>query len=73
MAKQDIKPVESNRVLLWGVDVVASQTNRGIELYLLEVNVHPQLFRGCQICDRLVEDMLYDDYLPALLGKATFA
>ena len=69
LAIQDTGYPESRRVIVWGLDVIASQTSAGIQLYLLEVNVYPQLFRGSHICDRAVEDMLRYSYLPALLDN----
>jgi hypothetical protein len=63
-------PREGDRFLLWGLDVFPKLTRRGVELYLLEVNVYPQLFRGAQSCDRQVDEMLHSYYLPALLRGA---
>jgi hypothetical protein len=54
------------RVLLWGLDVLATP---GGELSLLEINVHPRLFRGEPHCDAAVAEMLRTVYLPALAGS----
>jgi hypothetical protein len=52
-----------HRVLLWGLDILPTA---GGDVSLLEVNVHPQLFRGVRRCDVLVEQMLATTYAAAL-------
>jgi hypothetical protein len=54
------------RVLLWGIDVLPVWIGEELAALLLEVNVHPQLFRGVNRCDEAVERMLRVEYLPAL-------
>jgi hypothetical protein len=62
----------AHRILLWGVDAIASECgDDDIRLQLLEINVHPQLFRGSDVCDALVSEMLGTEFLPEfLMGHA---
>lgn len=62
----------ARRVLLWGVDVLPAWVGKELKLFLLEVNVHPQLFRGDALCDGLTEKMVMEDYLPVLLPQGRF-
>ena len=51
------------RILLWGVDAIAQFKNGKINMWFLEINVHPQLFRKNDRCNLLVDDMLATEYL----------
>ena len=55
------------RVLVWGLDVVVSRRPDGFAFHLLEANVYPYLLPNVPSCEALVEDMLRNDYLGALL------
>lgn len=53
-----------SRVLLWGLDVGISRTNRSVRLLVLENNARPQLRRSVASCDRAMAAMLRSSYLP---------
>jgi hypothetical protein len=57
---------DAARAMIWGLDVIASIEPGPLTLFLLEINVYPQLFRGDAVCDALVEDCLANAYLPAV-------
>ena len=61
--------LNSRRMFLWGIDVLPSYIKNDIKIHLLEVNVHPQLFRGHRISDSISEDILRDEFLPELLNR----
>jgi len=59
--------VTSNSVIIFGVDVLVANPSRKPRLYFLEMNPFPALFRGSPPCDQAVDQMLSQEYLPALL------
>ena len=60
----------SNRVILFGVDVLVTVPRSGNPmLYFLEMNPFPGFYRGSIPCDRAIDEMLAGRYLPALLSK----
>jgi hypothetical protein len=64
----------ATRIMVWGLDVIASTQPSALSLSLLEVNVYPQLYRADPLCDALVEKSISHAYLTAvreLLETAT--
>ena len=57
------------RVMIWGLDIVLTGPSGCRRPLLLEINVYPQLFRGDELCDTLIDAMLLDDFLPTF-GRA---
>lgn len=59
---------KARRVMLWGLDIVASGRPGKLSFYLLEVNVYPQLLpQAVPSCASAVARMLAEEYLPALM------
>jgi Tubulin-tyrosine ligase family len=57
---------EPRRVLLWGLDLIATEVNGEIAVHLLEVNVYPHLLIGSDTCDPAVADILGRAYVDVL-------
>jgi len=62
---------EPRRVLLWGLDLIATETHSGLAVRLLEVNVHPHLIIDSPTCDPAVERILGQIYAPLLRPQCT--
>ncbi len=62
---------EPRRVLLWGLDLIATEVNGEIAVRLLEVNVHPHLLIGSDTCDPAVEHILGQAYVHLLRDQCT--
>jgi glutathione synthase/RimK-type ligase-like ATP-grasp enzyme len=62
-------PLATQRVLLWGIDILLQRTENSIESILIEVNIYPQLYRGDAACDQAVDDMLTTQMLPAMVNS----
>lgn len=54
------------RILLWGVDLIASRHGDEIRVQLLEINVFPHLLIGCEKCDPVVADLLRGPFLDSI-------
>jgi len=57
---------EPRRVLLWGLDLIATEVDGAIAVHLLEVNVYPHLLIGSDTCDPAVEGILGRAYVDVL-------
>jgi len=69
---QALAPVgEPRRVLLWGLDLIATEVDGTIAVQLLEVNVHPHLLIGSDTCDPAVEEILGRAYVDVLRRGCT--
>ncbi len=62
---------EPRRVLLWGLDLIATEVNGAIAVQLLEVNVYPHLLIGSDTCDPAVEGILGRAYVDVLRSGRT--
>jgi hypothetical protein len=62
-------PDVPNRAILLGVDALVTGPQTGHRVLFLETNPFPALFRDLADCDRAVEDMLSQEYLPLLAGN----
>jgi tubulin-tyrosine ligase family protein len=58
------------RLVLWGIDAVAAQTDAGVKVYLIEINDRAQLVRASDTTNRAMAGMLERDFLPALLSRS---
>jgi len=62
---------EPRRVLLWGLDLIATDVNGEIAVQLLEINVYPHLLIGSDTCDPAVECILGQTYARLLRHQRT--
>lgn len=57
----------TRRILLWGLDFLASRRDGALDVQLLEINAYPLLYRGSPACDREVDALIRDAVAPELL------
>lgn len=62
---------EPRRVLLWGLDLIATDVNGEIAVQLLEINVYPHLLIGSDTCDPAMECILGQTYARLLRHQCT--
>jgi hypothetical protein len=69
----DAWPSVPNRLMLFGIDVLVAAPSTVPQLYFLETNPFPALFRGSLECDQAVDEMLSREYLPVLIRSRSAA
>lgn len=60
----------SRRVVLWGVDALVRRGDDGVQVFLVENNVYPQVYRRIPSCDEATAAMLRERLVPALVHAA---